>query len=196
MPRLTSPVIPSGRLADEAQPRLRTGDGLTLRPWESTDAAALADAYRDPEIQRWHTRSMTELEARDWIAVCASEWAAETGAHWAVVDDDTLVARMAVTRLDLARGAAEASYWVVPSARGSGVAPRALRTVTRFMFDHVGLQRIELVHSTRNRPSCRVAEQVGYGLEGTMRRQALHTDGWHDMHLHARLRDDPGEAPA
>ena len=50
---------------------------------------------------------------------------------------------------------------------------------------------VELIHSTRNPASCRVAENAGYKLEGTKRREALHADGWHDMHLHARLIDDP-----
>jgi ribosomal-protein-alanine N-acetyltransferase len=72
------------------------------------------------------------------------------------------------------------------------VATRALRAVTARMFRQVGLHRIELLHSTANEASCRVANQSGYTYEGTKRRQALHADGWHDMHLHARLRDDDG----
>ncbi len=80
---------------------------------------------------------------------------------------------------------------MLPHARGRGVAHRALRTVTDWMFAHVGLHRVELLHSTRNLASCSVAEKAGYTLEGTKRRHTLHADGWHDMHLHARLSDDP-----
>jgi hypothetical protein len=36
--------------------------------------------------------------------------------------------------------------------------------------------------------------QVGR-VEGTMRRSMLHADGWHDMHLHARLRADGDRTP-
>jgi RimJ/RimL family protein N-acetyltransferase len=61
--------------------------------------------------------------------------------------------------------------------------------VSRWAFAF-GLHRIEVHHSTRNPASCRVAERAGYPLEGTKRSQALHTDGWHDMHLHARLATD------
>ena len=42
----------------------------------------------------------------------------------------------------------------------------------------------------------RVAEHAGYPLEGTKRRESLHRDGWHDMHLHARLAGDPQPALA
>lgn len=59
----------------------------------------------------------------------------------------------------------------------------------------LGLQRLRLTHSVENPASCRVAERAGFALEGTMRSALLHEDGWHDEHLHARVRGDawPGE---
>jgi RimJ/RimL family protein N-acetyltransferase len=47
-----------------------------------------------------------------------------------------------------------------------------------------------LDHSTRNHASCRVATKSGYLLEGTKRSAAVHDDGRHDMHLHARIREE------
>jgi RimJ/RimL family protein N-acetyltransferase len=41
----------------------------------------------------------------------------------------------------------------------------------------------------QNEISCRVAVRVGFPLEGTMRSALLHDDGWHDMHVHARVAD-------
>jgi hypothetical protein len=38
--------------------------------------------------------------------------------------------------------------------------------------------------------SCKVATKAGYLLEGTKRSAAVHDDGRHDMHLHARIRED------
>jgi hypothetical protein len=37
------------------------------------------------------------------------------------------------------------------------------------------------------RASCRVAQKAGYLLEGTKREHWLFADGWHDVHLHARV---------
>ena len=56
-----------------------------------------------------------------------------------------------------------------------------------WLLDVIGLHRIWLVHSAQNVASCRVADRAGFTAEGTMRDQARHADGWHDMHLHARL---------
>jgi RimJ/RimL family protein N-acetyltransferase len=49
---------------------------------------------------------------------------------------------------------------------------------------------IELTHSVHNVASCRVAAKCGFPFEGTLRGAGRHSDGRHDMHLHARLRTD------
>ena len=169
-------------------------DELTLRPWRPADAPAVVRAYQGAAVQQWHVRTMTDHEAEGWVAAWSERWAAETGAGWAVCDDRGLLARMSLRSLDLAEGVGEVAYWVLPEARGRGVAPRALRTMSTWLFVDVGLHRLELAHSTRNTGSCRVAIKAGYVLEGTKRQQGLHRDGWHDMHLHARLQGDTDDS--
>lgn len=169
-------------------------DELTLRPWRSADAPAVVRAYQDLAIQQWHVRTMSSLEAEAWVASWPERWAAETGAGWAVCDDQGLLARMSLRTLELAEGVGEVAYWVLPEARGRGVAPRALRAMSTWLFADVGLHRIELAHSTQNIGSCRVASKAGFVLEGTKRQQGLHLDGWHDMHLHARVQGDTDDA--
>jgi ribosomal-protein-alanine N-acetyltransferase len=58
--------------------------------------------------------------------------------------------------------------------------------------DPVELRRARpaLEHSTENTPSCRVATKLGFILEGIQRGAARHADGWHDTHVHSRLRTD------
>jgi ribosomal-protein-alanine N-acetyltransferase len=189
MPSLFTPVVAAGALARLDQPVL-AGPGLTLRPWRVADAAVVAAAYDEPGIQRWHARSMTVDEARAWIDDWPRRWRRETGAGWAVVGDGVL-GQISLRCLDLAEGAAEISYWVLPEARGRRVAAGALTVLTGWAFGVLGLHRIEVHHSTRNEASCRVALRAGYPCEATMRSKTLHADGWHDMHLHARIAGDP-----
>jgi len=187
MPELVAAVVPAGHLRGRDQPTLSVEE-LTLRPWRLSDAAAVAEAYRDPEIQRWHVRTMDTAEAQLWVSAWSDGWAAETGANWAVTEDGVLLGRTGFRAVDLAAGSAEAAYWTVPAARGREVAARALRAVSEWMLA-AGLHRLELNHSVANPASCRVATKAGYVYEGTKRRQALHLDGWHDMHLHALVAD-------
>ncbi|MFG1603914.1 GNAT family N-acetyltransferase [Actinoplanes sp. NPDC049265] len=195
MTLVTPPVIAAGSLARTPQPVLRSGEpgepgDLVLRPWVSADLTDFVAAYQDPAICRWHTNRPASLdEARAWFAAYAEDWAGERGGHWAVTRNDAVVGRIAVRGFNFAAGLAGCAYWVVPAARGRGVAPAALRTVSEWAFD-VGFHRLHLDHSTRNPASCRVATKAGFRPEGIERGAAVHEDGRHDMHLHARVRGD------
>lgn len=177
-------------MADHTQPVL-TIDELTLRPWTVADVPAVVAAYADPLIRQWHMRTMTPGEAEEWVIRAGQDWTEESAASWAITTvSGELVGRMTLGAIDLGSAAADVRYWVVPPARGRRVAGRALTAVTDWGITDLGLHRIELEHSTKNVPSCRVAEGAGYALEGTRRRQLRHEDGWHDMHLHAYLSQD------
>jgi RimJ/RimL family protein N-acetyltransferase len=82
-------------------------------------------------------------------------------------------------------------YWVVREARGRGVATEALRVLSRWALEELGLVRLELTTDPDNVASQRVAEKVGFRHEGILRAHLRHRDG--------RLRDSvmysllPGE---
>ncbi|WP_217170742.1 GNAT family N-acetyltransferase [Streptomyces sp. AC512_CC834] len=193
MPYLTRPVLAAGALSRTPQPTLPTGDGLLLRPWRTEDAPAVHAAFQDPVMHQWHVRAAdSEEEVRGWIGEWQRAWEQERGVQWAVADaaDDRLLGRVALREVMLGDGGAEVAYWTTAAARGRGVAGRATRTLAHWALDEIGFQRLELLHAVANEASCRVARKTGFTLEGTKRRAVLHPDGWHDMHLHARVRGD------
>jgi [ribosomal protein S5]-alanine N-acetyltransferase len=186
MSRLTQSVVPAGSIGESAQPVI-TGDALLLRAWTDSDVPVLLKAYSDAEIQRWHAQSLTADEAAAWIAVRAERWRQERGADWAVERDGVVVGRVGLRTMDLDEGIGEVAYWVMAGCRGSGIAVRALEALTGWALDSARLHRLELRHATGNTASCRVAAKVDYHLEGTAISSTLHADGWHDMHVHARV---------
>lgn len=186
---MPEPVLPPGCLSTQAQPRLAV-EGLRLRPWQRSDAPGLVRAYADPDIHRWHARSMTLADAESWIDYELGRWAQELGSSWAITREDSLVGRIGLGGVSLQEASAGVTYWVLPEARGRGVATVALGAVADWAFNSVGFHRLELDHSTQNPASCRVATKAGFAPEGTMRARALHLDGWHDMHAHGLLAND------
>ena len=188
VPELRDPAVPRGRLSNQVQPRIDARN-LVLRPWSPEDVASLVEAYDDGEIQRWHVRTMDESEALGWVEERTGRWGLETGAEWAVVERGAVVGRVGFCGLDLVDGRGEAAYWVMPAFRGRGIAVQALRAASAWMLE-AGFHRLEILHSTRNDLSCRVAIAAGYEIEGTQSRSTLHADGWHDMHVHVLLAGD------
>jgi [ribosomal protein S5]-alanine N-acetyltransferase len=138
----------------------------------------------------------SDEEARAWIAGWVQRWEDETDASWAIVDGrDQPVGQVGLRTVVLFEASAQLSYWVLPAARGTGIAGRAVRTLTRWAFDTLELNRLFLLHSTANTASCRVAGKAAFGIEGTLRKSMLHADGWHDVHMHSRLRTDVDGLP-
>jgi RimJ/RimL family protein N-acetyltransferase len=187
-------VVPAGRMAGAEQPVLPLSRDLELRPWRPDDADALVAAGQDPAIRQWNLLTVASAEdARRRIERMHERWRAETGAVWAVArpDGGAALGLIGWNDLDLAGGSAEIVYWVLAAARGGGVVAEATRRLSRWALDDLGLHRLRLCHSVANPASCRVADKAGYTYEGTMRGALLHSDGWHDQHLHALVQGDP-----
>jgi RimJ/RimL family protein N-acetyltransferase len=191
MTRLADSVLPLGTLKGREQPVLAVDMGLALRPWSRDDIPALVAAYSDPEIQRWNLFSCDSAEAEQMIERWRDRWTAETGADWAITQrsDDLAIGRVWLRFIDLHDGEAEVAYWVAPQARGRGAASSAVSALSSWLFDDLGLHRLQLGHSVHSQYSCRVATNSGLKLEGTRKSALLHADGWHDMHWHAKTVD-------
>lgn len=196
MGKLIPPVVAAGAMTRTDQPSLGIGADLELRPFRPTDAAAVVEAFSVPDIQQWHFRRYdTEAEAQDWIANCLEQWRVERCATWAIEHRSSQVVGRVSVYTALEDGHGEVSYWVLPRARGKGVATRACVAATRWAHA-LGLHRIQLEHSVHNAASRGVALRAGFVEEGVRRGANRHGDGWHDMRLYSHLATDGlSEAP-
>ncbi|WP_018539027.1 GNAT family N-acetyltransferase [Streptomyces sp. MspMP-M5] len=192
MPGVVPAVVTAGRMARSAQPVLDLPGGGELRPWRRSDAEVLLTAAQDPAIRHWNRLLVaTTEEAHQRIERMHRRWQDERSALWAIArPGGEAVGLIGWGDIDLGGGSAEILYWVLPAARGGGVAVEAIRRVSRWALDDLGLHRLRLCHSVANPASCRVAAKAGFSLEGTMRSALLHADGWHDEHLHALVQGD------
>ncbi|WP_326589520.1 GNAT family N-acetyltransferase [Streptomyces sp. NBC_01294] len=188
------PVVPAGHMRALPQPTFALAGGMLLRPWAAPlDAPALVESCHDPDIRHWNRPALLTLpEAEERITHWHARWQAEEAAIWAIAPASgaPAVGLIGLGDLDLRGGSGEILYWLLPAGRGNGVTAKATERVTRWAFDDLGLHRVRITHSVANPASCAVALKAGFPLEGTMRGALLHADGWHDEHLHARLRTD------
>lgn len=181
------------------------GHGLHLRPWDPAsraDAEAWLRGTTDAEFRRWNTpfRPVTDLAgAREVLRGRAERTADGTTASFRVsdADSDAVLGHIAVNDIRPLLRVARVGYWVLPEARGRGVATRALLLTTHWALTELGLHRLELDHAVGHEVSCHIAERCGFRYEGTMRDAVFaagHHDTFRDAHLHARLATDPEPA--
>ncbi|HEX4812287.1 MAG TPA: GNAT family N-acetyltransferase [Nonomuraea sp.] len=155
------------------------GCGVRLREWRDADAPFVLAAFQVPDLRREAVFPVVTLsDALGWIA----SWEGAGHAFAVTVGaDGQVVGNVAVSRGG-ARGSGWVSYWVVPEARGWGIAAAATERVARWAFEEGGFVRLELEHRTDNVASCRVATRAGFLPVGMEKRG----DSGHEVERHAR----------
>jgi RimJ/RimL family protein N-acetyltransferase len=145
---------------------------VLLRPWHRDDVDALVEACSDGEIVRWTPvpPRYGVGDARAYLERCERLWRTGQGAAFAIVGAATgeLLGAVDVRRRATSRAAI--GYWLGASARGRGIATRAVRLVSAWAFDAFALRRLELTTDPANAPSQRVALRVGFTRETVLRR--------------------------
>lgn len=84
-------------------------------------------------------------------------------------------------------------YWVVPEAAGKGATPTAVALVTDYLFNVVGLHRVEIDIRPENTASLRIVEKLGFRYEG-LKERYIHINGaWRDHFVFALTHEEvPG----
>jgi RimJ/RimL family protein N-acetyltransferase len=84
---------------------------------------------------------------------------------------------------------AELGYWLVPAARGRGLARTAAALLTEWAFATLPLDRLEITTAPGNAAALRLAAAIGFEREGVMRARNFERGRPVDLVMLARLRD-------
>lgn len=147
--------------------------GIRLVPFTERDEAdmeRLGDepgVYENTYIPAWRDLGF----ARRWVAMYVSGWDDGSRAGFTIrsLEDDSFLGFASLPHVELDKGEAEAGYVVSVGARRRGVATAALRLISRWGIESLGLMRIYLHIDPANEGSRGVAERCGFVSEGTMR---------------------------
>jgi len=174
-------------------PKLRLTDGVVvLRPPDKRDLDAIDRGINDPGVIRGF--GSPALSARELLALNRRRWRDGSGPTFAICDaGDECVGHVFVNLGGAARGTV--GYWLLPEARGRGLATRAVRLISDWAFDEFGLARLQLLTEPSNEPSQRVAQRSGFEREGVLR-SYTEIDGRRiDYVMYSRLSPRPPSRP-
>jgi RimJ/RimL family protein N-acetyltransferase len=160
-------------------PTLCDGE-LVLRAATTADVEAIRQVYSEPDVRHWmgwDGELPDSAEVRSNIARADLAWREGAWAVFrvAVLPRDEVVGG-AMLRFD-AHEIAEVAYFLRRSARGRGLATRAVRLLSAWAFAELGIERLELRTHLENEASQRVAERAGFRREGVERASRAWPDG-------------------
>ncbi|HZE33426.1 MAG TPA: GNAT family protein [Actinoallomurus sp.] len=166
---------------------------LTLRPVREGDLAVLERLTQDPDSTgefAWFGWHDPYRYRRGW---------AENG----LLDDEggTLIVARGEERLGFVNWGrlrtTRNSYCFVmgiamlPEARGHGYGTEAHRLLSRYLFAHTTVNRIQADTEVDNVAECRALERAGFSREGVMRGYGWRDGAWRDGVTYSILRTDP-----
>jgi RimJ/RimL family protein N-acetyltransferase len=161
------------------------GNGLRLRAIEREDIDKFLRWFNDPEVRRYLPmyEPLSRAQEERWIEETI---ASKTDIVLAIEVEEngawTHIGNVGLHRIDWKNRVAtlgivigEKEYW------GKGYGTEAVKTMLRYAFYELGLNRVELETYSFNPRAQRCYEKAGFRREG-VRREALYRDGqFHDI---------------
>lgn len=169
-----------------------------LRPLLPADAESFATHANDRDIwlnlrDRFPHPYRLE-DAQEYIAAMAAQ--PRLTSFGIEVDGEAAGTISLMPDDDIARYTSEVGYWLGRRFWGRGVLTDALRAITGYAFEELGMHRVFAVPFIHNVASRRVLEKAGYVLEGCMRQSAVKAGEVLDQWLFAAYHPSPRVEPA
>lgn len=179
------------------------GPRVLLRPFRVEDAPAVWDAIEESRANLapwlpWVDRSRSLDDERISMIRMRERWTLREDLAVGIFERTTgrFLGGSGLHRINWKVRAFEIGYWIRVSAEGRGYVTETVQLLARLAFDHLGANRVEIQTDPRNDRSRRVAERLGFVLEGTLRRYRLNPDGRPgDRLIFALTPEDYGRLP-
>ncbi len=111
----------------------------------------------------------TLITAEDFIRRSREKYIKDGSGNFGIWLGAQLVGVVSLFDVNTTHRKAEVGYWIGAPFAGRGIITKAVSSLLDYAFSELGLNRIQLCCATDNKPSQRVAEKLGFLLEGLAR---------------------------
>lgn len=157
-------------------PTLET-ERLRLRPFAEGDAEAIYALQSDAHVLRyWDSPPWTDPEEATRFIARSATMAQEDSGVRVVIEgrsEGDFLGWVAFNSWNPEFRSASLGYCLTEAAWGHGYATEAAGALLGWAFETLDLNRVQSEADTRNRPSARVLEKLGFVLEGTLREDCI-----------------------
>lgn len=137
-----------------------TDGRVLLRAAEPRDVPAIEAGMHDPDVIRWI--GPPEGSAGDALAQIEERWAQGSPTLAICELDGTCVGKVWMSIREGDGSTGYVGYWLLPGARGRGLATAAVRLLSSWAVRELGVTKVRLTTAPDNERSHRVAERSGF----------------------------------
>jgi [ribosomal protein S5]-alanine N-acetyltransferase len=166
---------------------------LILRPFTKSDAPNVQNLANNKEVAEIIGLPQPYLveHALDWIEIQPAQFENGTEFPLAVTlkETDELVGTITL-RVDAVNKKGELGYWMGRPFWGMGFATEAVKRMTLFGMDELGLNRIWASAISRNKGSISVLRKAGLQKEGLLRDDRLVSGTFEDIEIFGVVKNE------
>jgi ribosomal-protein-serine acetyltransferase len=175
--------------------RRTIADGIELKQFELEDADTLfAVVGRNREYLRqwlpWVDQTHSVDDIRQFICGSMAQFEAGLGPNTGIWLDDVFAGSIGCHAIDLANRSCSLGYWIEAGHQGKGTITRCCLKLLDYLFEEVGLHRVEIRCGTGNTRSCAIPRRLGFTQEGVLREAEWVNDHWVDLEVWSMLARD------
>ena len=168
---------------------------LVLRPFVREDAQAMYENWAsDPEVTKFLSWPAYKsiADADRILDIWLADYGKKDFYQWAIVwkDSGQPIGSVSVVNSDDRVEMAEIGYCIGKTWWGRGIMPEAVRAVMAYLFEEVGMLRLEVGHDPDNTASGAVIRKCGFHYEGTLRRRIRSNRGITDVAWYSMLQEE------
>ena len=167
---------------------------LILRNLTEGDINDVFEYTSDPEVAKyvpWEYHKSIDT-SKSFVEYTINNYNSGNLANWGIVhkEDNKLIGGCGFVHWEPEHFKAEVGYTLARKYWGKGLVSEAVRTLLKFGFERMYLNRIQAKCVTENIGSARVMEKNGLKFEGITRQSVFRKGRFWDMKLYSILRDE------
>ncbi len=158
----------------KALEKLIYGNREWLKPWEATN----------PD-------GPTKFDIRAQVRALLKQMDNQSGLPFVIEINGEIVGQINVSNILFGSvSSCSIGYWIAPGFAGRSITTTAVALVTDYMFNVVGLHRVEIDIRPENNASLRVVQKLGFRYEGLKERYIHINNDWRDHYVFALTYDE------
>lgn len=170
---------------------------LVLRPFRRRDVGPLHDAIEMSlsDLQPWlpwvdgYNRAVSQRFVRESVAAWAEQRAYDFTIR-TIDDQGRHIGNVSIWPVSSQNSIGEVGYWIRSDETGKGYGAEATTRIIQVGFEEMKLHKVQLRIAVGNIRSERIAQNLGFVLEGTLRDEVKVGSRWLDHTVWSLLEDE------
>jgi ribosomal-protein-serine acetyltransferase len=174
---------------------INVDEQLCMRTLEAEDAQELfvvVDRYRQhlrPWLN-WVDGNTSVEHTLQFIHLTLQQQESQEGLVLGIFSEGRIIGELGMHNWNHSLKKAQIGYWLTADHEGKSILYKCLTKFLDFLFESVGLNKIEIHFVPQNKRSGKVAERLGCKIEGLLRQSYLRNGNLEDLVIAGLLRTD------